>query len=72
MLSCMLPDKGCLTHDIDLYQVMMTLHFLHDVANGAESTQNSIIRSYSLVGRVNQFGKLINRIPGNSHLLVSS
>ena len=53
---------------------MMTLHFLYDVANDAESTQKSIITSYSLVWRVNQPGKLINRnhlcVPG-SHLLKS-
>ena len=28
-----------------LYQVMMTLHFLNDVANDAESTQKSKIKS---------------------------
>ena len=28
-----------------LYQVMMTLHFLNDVANDAESTQKSTIAS---------------------------
>ena len=49
----------------------MTLHFLNDVANDADSTQKSIITSYSLVSRVNQLGKLINRIPG-SRLLISS
>ena len=27
-----------------LYQVMMTLHFLNDVANDAESTQNQRLR----------------------------
>ena len=43
---------------------MITLHFLNDIANEAESTQKSIITSYSLVQRVNQLGKLINRIPG--------
>ena len=32
-----------------LYQVMMTLHFLNDVANDAESTQKSKITSLSLV-----------------------
>ena len=32
-----------------LYQVMMTLHFLNDVANDTESTQKSNITSYSLV-----------------------
>ena len=29
-----------------LYQVMMTLHFLSDVANDAESTQNQKLRHY--------------------------
>ena len=48
----------------------MTLHFLNDVAKGAVSTQESIV-SYSLVRRVNQLSKLINRIPG-SLLLISS
>ena len=32
-----------------LYQILMTLHFLNDVANDAESTQKSKITSYSLV-----------------------
>ena len=32
-----------------LYQVMMTLHFLNDVANDAESIQKSKITSQSLV-----------------------
>ena len=32
-----------------LYQVMMTLHFLNDVANDAESAQKSQITSLSLV-----------------------
>ena len=41
----------------------MTLHFLNDVANDAESTQNFIITSYSLARKGNQLGKLINRIP---------
>ena len=35
-----------------LYQVMMTLHFLNDVANDAESTQISKITSWWLVWRV--------------------
>ena len=39
----------------------MTLHFLNDVANDAESTQ----KNRSLRRRVNQLGKLINRIPGS-------
>ena len=51
--------------------VMMTLHFLNDVANDAESTQKSKITSSSLVLRVNQLGKLINRIPG-LRLLISN
>ena len=38
----MLPDKRS---GMCLYQVMMTLHFLNDVANDAESTQKSKIRS---------------------------
>ena len=49
----------------------MTLHFLNDATNDAESTQKSIITLYWLASRVNQLGKLINRIPG-SHLLISS
>ena len=43
----------------------MTLHFLNDVANDAESTQNRMCESSD------QLGKLINRIPG-SPLLISS
>ena len=49
----------------------MTLNFLNDVANDPESTQKSIITSYSIVWRLNLLGKSINRIPG-SHLLISS
>ena len=63
----MLPDILCLSHGMCLYKVMMTLYSLNDVANGmndAESTQKSIIASNWLVLRVNQLGKLINRIPG--------
>ena len=33
------------SHGICLYQVMMTLHFLNDVPDEAESTQSSIITS---------------------------
>ena len=40
-----LPDKHCLSHGMCLYQVMMTLHFLNDIANGAESTQKTKITS---------------------------
>ena len=36
----MLPDKHGLSHGMCLYQVMMMLHFLNDVADDAESTQN--------------------------------
>ena len=68
---CTLPDKHCLSRGMCLYQVMMTLHWLNDVVNDAELTQKSIITSYSLVWRVNQLGKLINRIPG-ARLLISN
>ena len=40
ILTALLPDKRCLSHSMCLYQVMMTLHFLNDSANDAESTQN--------------------------------
>ena len=43
---CTLPDKHCLSHGMCLYQVMITLHFLNDVANDAELTQKFIIMSY--------------------------
>ena len=33
----------CQSRGMCLYQVMMTLYFLNDVANDAESTQKSII-----------------------------
>ena len=49
----------------------MTLYFLNDVANDAESTQKSIITSYWPVLRVNQLDKLINRIL-NECILISS
>ena len=67
----MLPDKHCLSHGMCLKQVMMTLHFLYDIANDAESTQKSIITSYWLVRRVNQLGKLINRMPGSQFTRLS-
>ena len=38
-----LPDKHSLSHDMCLYQVMMTLHFLNGVANDAELTKKSKI-----------------------------
>ena len=33
-----------LSHGMCLYQVMMTLHFLNEVANDFESTQNRKLR----------------------------
>ena len=49
----------------------MTLHFLNDVANDAESTQKS--KHYVIIASLKSetMGKLINRIPG-SRLLISS
>ena len=49
------PDKRCLSRGMCLYPVMMTLHFLNDVANDAESTLKSKITSLSLVWRVKQW-----------------
>ena len=42
---CTLPDKHCLSHGMCFNQVMMTLHFLNDVAYEAKSTQKSKITS---------------------------
>ena len=49
----------------------MTLHFLNDVANGAESTQK--IENYVIITSLKSesVGKLINRKPG-SRLLISN
>ena len=49
----------------------MTLHFLNDVANDAESTQK--IENFLIIASLKRetIGKLINRIPG-SRLLISS
>ena len=49
----------------------MTLHFLNDVANNAESTQKS--RNYATIASLKSetMGKLINRIPGSRHLISS-
>ena len=41
---CTFSDKR-LSHGMCIYQVMMTLYFLNDVANDAESTQKSKITS---------------------------
>ena len=50
---------------------MMTLHFLNDVANDAESTAKS--KKYVIIASLKSVKQweLINRIPG-SHLLISS
>ena len=45
-----------------LYQVMMTLHFLNDVANDTESTQKWKITSYFASLKSETERKLINRI----------
>ena len=68
---CTLPDKHCLSHEMCLYQVMMALHFLNDVANGTESTQK--FANYIIIASLKRetIVKLINRIPG-SPLLISS
>ena len=50
---------------------MMTLHFLNDVANDTESTQNK--KNYVIIAswKSETMGNLINRIPGEC-LLKSS
>ena len=60
----------CLINVMCLYQVMMTLHFLNDVPNDAESTQN---RNYVIIASLKSetMGRLINRIPGSRHLISS-
>ena len=65
-MSCFkLPDKRCLSHGMCLYQVMMTLHFLNDVAYDAESTKNR--KNYVIIASLKSetTGKLINRLPGS-------
>ena len=62
---CTLPDKRCLSHGMRLFQVMMTLQFLNDVAN----TNRNFLIIASLKSEA--MGKLINRIPG-VRLLISS
>ena len=68
---CTLLDKHGLYHGICLYQVIMTLHFLNDVLNDAESTQT--IENYVIIASLKRetIGKVMNRIPG-SRLLISS
>ena len=48
----------------------MTLHFLNDIANDAESTQK--IHHYVILAslKVNQLGKLINGILDSSLLII--
>ena len=48
MQCCTLPYKRFLFHDMCLYQVM-TLHFLYDVANGAESAQITRVELWSVI-----------------------
>ena len=50
---------------------MMTLHFLNDVVNDAESTQKS--KNYVIIAclKIELIGKLVNRLPG-LHFLISS
>ena len=72
LLHCRtLPDKCSLSHGMCLYQVMMTLHFLIDVANDAESTQK--IENNVIIACLKRetIGKLINRIR-DLRLLISS
>ena len=49
----------------------MTLHFLNDVANDAESTQNQKIRHNRCFEEWSTMGKLVKRILGEC-LLISS
>ena len=49
----------------------MTLHFLNDIANDAESTQNQKLSHKRYFEEYSTMGKLINRIPG-LRLLISS
>ena len=37
--GCTLPDIHCLAHGMCLYQIIMTLHFLNDVANDAQKSK---------------------------------
>ena len=64
-------DKHGLSHGMCLYQVMITLNFLNDIANDAESTQK--IENYVIIASLKSetMGNLIIRIPG-SCLLISS
>ena len=54
-----------------LYQVMITLHFLNDIANDIEL--NLKIQNYVTIPSLKREtkGKLINRIPGSRLLILS-
>ena len=64
MRCCTLPDQRCLSQGMCPYQIMVTLHFLNDVACDAESTkiENDVIIA-SLKSET--MDKLINKIPGS-------
>ena len=66
MRCCTLPDKRCQSHGMRLYQVMMTLHFLNDVAYDTDLKK---IENYVIIASLKSeiIGKLIN-----SRLLISS
>ena len=68
----MLPDKHGLSHGMCLYQVMMTLHFLNNFANDAESI-NTKIENYIIIASLKSetMDKLINRMPGLHRLILS-
>ena len=40
----MWPDERCLSHGMCLYQVMMTLQFLNDVAKDTDQNKNRKLR----------------------------
>ena len=67
----MLPGEHRLSHEMCLYQGMVTLHFFNDVRNDSESTQK--VESYVIIASLTSetMGKLINKILG-SCLLISS
>ena len=71
ILTALLTDKRFLPHGMCLYQVMVTLHFLNDVPNDAESRKK--IENYVIIASLKRetIGKLITRIPG-SRLLIES
>ena len=61
----------CLINIVCLYQVMMTLHFLNDVVNDAESTQKKSEKFVIITSLKREtIGRVKNIIPG-SCLLIS-